>query len=91
MSNHDPFFALSTSLILMVKDELDAQLQGSHIGQRQITQFNKLHQPSFTRTSWLLSVLDLLNYLLLVDTMPDPNSKEYSLTGRQTVTQHQQG
>ena len=47
MSNHDPFLALSTSLILMVKDELDAQLQGSHIGQRQITQFNKLHQPSF--------------------------------------------
>ena len=39
MSNHDPFLALSTSLILMVKDELDAQLQGSHIGQRQITQF----------------------------------------------------
>ena len=36
MSNHDPFVALSTSFILMVKDELDAQLQGSHIGPSQI-------------------------------------------------------
>ena len=44
----------------MVKDELDAQLQGSQIGPRQIAQFNKLYQQSFTRTSWLLSVLDLL-------------------------------
>lgn len=66
MSNHDLFVALSTSFTLIVKDELGAQLQGSHIGPRQIAQFNKLCQLTFTRTSWLLSVLDLIIELSLV-------------------------